>query len=107
MLKARHILLCTLYSVLCILTAQAVNPTKTLPIIYVNTQTHRSVNDTETQIPATVYIDSILPDYPSLGSKTAPLPATIKGRGNWTWSGFDKKPYKIKFDTKGDIRNCH
>ena len=103
MLNTRHILICTLYSVLCILTTQAVNPTKTLPIIYVNTQNNQSVNDTETQIPATVYIDSILPDYPSLGSKAAPMPATIKGRGNWTWSGFDKKPYKIKFETKTKV----
>ena len=103
MLNTRHILICTLYSILCILTAQAVSPTKTLPIIYVNTQNNQSVNDTETQIPATVYIDSILPDYPSLGSKAAPLPATIKGRGNWTWTGFDKKPYKIKFDTKTKV----
>lgn len=81
----------------------AASPTKTLPIIYVYTQNGQSINNTETQIPATVYIDSIIPDYPSLGSKTSPLPATIKGRGNWTWSGFDKKPYKIKFDTKTKV----
>lgn len=95
-----YILLTFLFS---IFTIFAASPTKTLPIIYVNTQNGQSINDTETQIPATVYIDSIIPDYPSFGSKTSPLPATIKGRGNWTWSGFDKKPYKIKFDTKTKV----
>ena len=75
----------------------------TLPIIYINTQNKQSINDTETQIPATVYIDSVLAQYPSLGSQEAPLPATIKGRGNWTWTGFDKKPYKLKFDTKTKV----
>lgn len=69
-------------------------------MVYVNTQNGRAVTDTETQVPATVYIDSVLASYPSLGSQTAPLPATIKGRGNWTWNGFDKKPYKLKFEVK-------
>jgi len=80
--------------------AFAASPTGTLPIIYVNTQNKQAITDTETQIPATVYIDSVLAQYPSLGSQAAPIPATIKGRGNWTWTGFDKKPYKIKFDIK-------
>ena len=79
------------------------SPSGTLPVIYVNTQNGQTINDTETQIPATVYIDSVLAEYPSLGTPTAPLPATIKGRGNWTWRGFDKKPYKIKFDTKTKV----
>lgn len=81
----------------------AASPTRTLPIVYVNTQNGQSINDTETQIVCSVYIDSVMTDYPSLGSKTSPLPATIKGRGNWTWSGFAKKPYKIKFDTKTKV----
>jgi hypothetical protein len=75
----------------------------TLPVIYINTQNGQPINDTETQIPATVYIDSVLAEYPSLGSQEAPLPATIKGRGNWTWTGFDKKPYKLKFNTKTKV----
>ena len=79
------------------------SPSGTLPVIYVNTQNKQAITDTETQIPATIYIDSIIPDYPSLGSQAAPLPATIKGRGNWTWNGFAKKPYKIKFDTKTKV----
>lgn len=75
----------------------------TLPVIYINTQNKQPVTDTETQIPATVYIDSLTSEYPSLGSPSAPLPATIKGRGNYTWNGFDKKPYKLKFDVKQKV----
>lgn len=76
---------------------------QTLPVIYVNTQNQQGIYDTETQVPASVYIDSILPEYNSLGSASTPLPATIKGRGNWTWRGFDKKPYKLKFDVKQKV----
>ena len=84
-------------------TTHAVSPTRTLPIIYVNTQDGQAINDTKTQIPATVYIDSVVSDYPSLGSETKPLSATIKGRGNYTWARFAKKPYKLKFDTKTKV----
>jgi len=83
--------------------AYATSPTRTLPIVYVNTQNGQGISDTETQIKATVFIDSVLAKYPSLGTKSSPLPATIKGRGNWTWSGFDKKPYKIKFNVKQKV----
>ena len=75
----------------------------TLPVVYVNTQNHQAVTSTDTQIPATVYIDSILPEYRSLGSPAAPFDATIKGRGNYTWRDFDKKPYKIKFAEKHKV----
>ena len=74
----------------------------TLPVIYIDTK-GVGINDTETQVPATVYIDSVLPEYRSLASAAAPLPATIKGRGNYTWRDFDKKPYKLKFDVKQKV----
>lgn len=75
----------------------------TLPVVYINTRNKQTVNDTETQIPMTLYIDSVIPDYHPLGSAQAPIAGTIKGRGNWTWTGFDKKPYKIKFDVKQKV----
>lgn len=75
----------------------------TLPVIYVNTKNSAPVTDTENQIKCTVYIDSESTEYASLGSATNPLAATIKGRGNYTWSGFDKKPYKLKFDVKQKV----
>ena len=75
----------------------------TLPVVYINTQNKQGISDTETQVPMTLYIDSVIADYHPLGSAQAPIPGTIKGRGNWTWSGFDKKPYKVKFDVKQKV----
>ena len=95
--------LCIIAALLLVAHVHAAQPTRTLPIIYVNTQNNQPVTDKETQIPASVYIDAVTPDYQSLGSEQAPLSATIKGRGNWTWNGFDKKPYKLKFDTKTQV----
>ncbi len=81
----------------------AASPTRTLPIVYVNTDGKKAVSDTETQIPCGIYIDSVRAQYHSLGSVASPIRGTIKGRGNWTWNGFDKKPYKIKFDVKQKV----
>lgn len=75
----------------------------TLPVVYITTQNKQAITDTETQIPMTLYIDSVIADYHPLGSAQAPISGTIKGRGNWTWRGFDKKPYKIKFDVKQKV----
>lgn len=76
---------------------------KTLPIVYVNTKDNAEITSTDTLVKMTLYIDSVVADYPSLGSAQAPIAGTIKGRGNWTWKGFDKKPYKIKFDVKHKV----
>ena len=75
----------------------------TLPVVYVSTDNNQAVNDIETQIPASVYIDALNTGMESLGTQEAPLRATIKGRGNYTWRDFDKKPYKIKFDVKQKV----
>ena len=93
----------TLGALLFCLCTFAASPTRTLPVVYVTTDGGRAVKDTETQVPCGVYIDSVQAQYPSLGTAQAPLRAIIKGRGNWTWNGFDKKPYKIKFDTKQKV----
>lgn len=95
------LLLCVLYAVLGTL-SWAASPTKSLPIVYVDTK-GQAINDTETKVPATVYIDPLQTGYEALGSSSAPITGTIKGRGNYTWKDFDKRPYKIKFDTKQKV----
>ena len=75
----------------------------TLPVVYVNTDNRQTINDTETQVPASIYIDSVVSEYPSLGTANNPIRGTIKGRGNYTWRDFDKKPYKIKFEVKQKV----
>ena len=82
---------------------QAVNPSGTLPIVYMTTNSGLAITDKENYVPGTVYIDPLNTGYAALGTSTSPLTAQLKGRGNWTWSGFDKKPYKIKFDAKQKV----
>ncbi|MBR6017473.1 MAG: CotH kinase family protein [Paludibacteraceae bacterium] len=72
----------------------------TLPVVYIRTQNNAAINSKETYVAGSLYIDALTTGYLPLGSAAAPIPAQFKGRGNWTWSGFDKKPYRIKFDTK-------
>lgn len=73
----------------------AVSPSGTLPVMYITTKNNQSVSRDE-PVDATLYVTAY-GSYPATGSPTNQIPLTIKGRGNWTWSGFDKKPYKIVF----------
>ena len=76
----------------------------TLPVLYVETENHalptKDENDNFVYINATMYIDALNTGYDNFASASQPLAIQIKGRGNWTWDGFDKKPYKIKFADK-------
>lgn len=42
-------------------------------------------------------------EFESVGSAEEPLPLLIKGRGNYTFRAFAKKPYKIKLDKKQNL----
>ncbi len=71
----------------------------TLPVLYINTE--EEVTSKETYVTGTFYIDALgLEGYSSLGSADSPLALQIKGRGNYTWSGFEKKPYRLKLGAK-------
>ncbi len=72
----------------------------TLPVMYIETQNHASITSKEDYINGIVYINALNTGYDNFASPSAPLSIQIKGRGNWTWNGFDKKPYKIKFADK-------
>lgn len=82
-------------------TTPSASITGTLPVVYVTTSA--AITDKETYISGSLYIDPLSTGYPALGSEASPLAAEFKGRGNWTWRGFDKKPYKIKFDVKQKV----
>lgn len=61
------------------------------------------ITSKEEYITGTYYIDALgLDGYSNLGSKAAPLALQIRGRGNYTWTGFDKKPYRLKLDKKAE-----
>ena len=75
--------------------AYALNPSGTLPVMYITTKNSQAVTR-EQAVDATLYVTGY-GNYASLGSQQKQIPLTIKGRGNWTWTAFDKKPYKIVF----------
>ena len=74
---------------------RALSPSGTLPVMYITTKNNQAVTR-EQAVDATLYITGY-GNYASLGSQQQQIPLTIKGRGNWTWTAFDKKPYKIVF----------
>ena len=75
----------------------------TLPVVYINTQNQAAISSTETYVAGSLYIDPLNSGYEPLGSFASPVSAQFKGRGNYTWTGFDKKPYRIKLDVKQPI----
>lgn len=84
--------------------ANAADPSRTLPILYINTENQAPVVDKENYVKATYYLDPCGTEgVEALGTVEAPLPLHIRGRGNYTWSGFDKKPYRLKLDKKAGL----
>ena len=92
----------TLSILFCLLgTSYAVNPSGTLPVMYINTENNTPVTSKDTYLNATYYLDAKgIAGYENIGSAAAPLTMEIKGRGNYSWSGFNKKPYRIKLADK-------
>ncbi len=90
----------------CILsmTVDAANYSGTLPVMYINTENKVPITSKEVYVPATYYLDPMgVEGVEALGSAVEQLPLEIRGRGNYTWRDFDKKPYRIKFASKTSI----
>ncbi|MDE6317929.1 MAG: CotH kinase family protein, partial [Muribaculaceae bacterium] len=76
----------------------------TLPVLFVNTTDNLPVDSKETYRTGTYYLDPMgVEGVEAIGSEEAPLSLQIKGRGNYTWTGFDKKPYRLKLDAKAPL----
>ena len=82
------------------LTASFVPNSTGLPVITINTE-----NGKADVITLDDYINCeiTLFDNSGKGDSVGSAVAEIKGRGNSTWTKFDKKPYKFKFDKKQDL----
>ena len=92
------------FLVLFALSLSATTYSGTLPVLFVNTDNGADVVDKETYLTATYYLDPMGDStVTAFGSKDKPLPLQIKGRGNWTWTGFEKKPYRLKLDSKAAL----
>lgn len=83
--------------------ASAQSASGTIPIVYVTTENGAMPIDKEDKVKATIWIDPCKSTLEGLGSEKEPIAFTLSGRGNYTWTGFDKKPYKIKFDKKTSV----
>lgn len=82
-------------------TMQAVSPSGTLPVLYIQTENNTAITSKEDYINATYYLDANDAEgIQDIGSQAAPLNMEIRGRGNYSWTGFDKKPYRIKLADK-------
>lgn len=76
----------------------------TLPVLFINTEGGAPIVSKETYLHATYYLDNMgIDGVESIGSASQPLGMQIRGRGNYSWSGFDKKPYRIKLDKKTEL----
>ena len=91
----------TLVAAITAICSFAVSPSGTLPVLHINTAGNAPITSKEDYLTATYYLDAMgLSGYASIGSAEAPLTMQIRGRGNYTWTGFNKKPYRLKLDSK-------
>lgn len=83
------------------------NPnSNTVPVVYLTTDSGKDITSKEEYVTGTIYVDAKgIAGYENAGSASAPLVTELKGRGNWTWNGFDKKPYRIKMNKKASLLN--
>lgn len=98
-MKTKSILCCLLASG--IATLHATQPSGTLPVIYLDTEDGVEITGKDQgYVNATYWLEPNGSDFEAIGSKESPAVTEIKARGNYTWNGFDKKPYKLKLDKK-------
>ena len=90
----------------------AANPSGTLPVLYITTENNTPITSKDDYLNASYYLDAKgIAGYDNIGSAAAPLTMEIKGRGNYSWTGFNKKPYRLKLTDKqpllGMVKSKH
>lgn len=76
-------------------------PSGTLPVLYINTEGNQEIVSKDIYLNAEWWLDSKQIDgVGSIGSELLPKKLQIKGRGNWSWGWFAKKPFRIKLERK-------
>ncbi len=76
----------------------------TLPVCYINTEYNAPIVSKEDYINAEMWIDPMGKEaIAALGSKESPVGLQIRGRGNSSWHGFGKKPYRLKLNNKAEL----
>lgn len=73
----------------------------TLPVMFINTTNNAPIVSKEEYLDAQYWIDPMgIEGVQAIGSEAEPLTTQIRGRGNYTWVGFEKKPYRLKLTKK-------
>jgi hypothetical protein len=86
------------------LTTSGATYSGTLPVLFIETNNNEPITSKETYLKGTYYLDPMgCNGVSAIGSAEAPETLQIKGRGNYTWTGFDKKPYRLKLDSKAAL----
>lgn len=76
----------------------------TVPVIFINTDNGEAVSSKTEYLNAKAYILSNgYHGLDNLGSQEQMVNLQIRGRGNYTWNSFDKKPYRLKFEKKQEV----
>ncbi len=71
----------------------------TLPVMFINTEEGKPITSKTDYLQATYYLDPMgVEGVEAVGSSDNQALMQIRGRGNYTWWGFHKKPYRIKLD---------
>ncbi len=84
--------------------SHAISYSGTLPVLYIETANRQEITSKDYYLQGTYYLDPMgAADIEAIGTKDSPLTLEIKGRGNWTWRGFDKKPYRLKLTEKAAL----
>lgn len=78
----------------------SLSPSGTLPILYINTVDTVPITSKTEYVDANYYLLSNTDSIESIGDADNQLPLQIRGRGNYTWTNFQKKPYRLKLAEK-------
>lgn len=101
----RRLITMTVLAVVAVFSSiEAATYSGTLPVLFINTENGAPVDSKEVYLNATYWLDPMgVEGVEAFGSEAEPLATQIKGRGNYTWSGFDKKPYRLKLGAKAGL----
>lgn len=92
-MKKFHLIICALIA---IITANAATFSGTIPVMYIYTSNGAEITSKDTYIDANFYIDPKSSGYTATGSASSTVAMKIRGRGNTSWTNYDKKPYRFK-----------
>lgn len=89
------------------LACSAAEPSGTLPVMYINTDGGADITSKDTYLTAGYWLDPRgAAGIDAIGTADKPHALEIRGRGNYSWWGFDKKPYRLKLDKKTALMGC-